>query len=314
MKQSVRLLSGACLFLLATTAAWAPCLLTGYVYCDVNQDGVIDGGDTALSGVGVLVDGAPVAVTDQYGYYHLDESIHICGAEMVSLDMATLPADTTFVDPAANGVTYITHMRQDWLIDSAVCQPSVSQPCWLTAGGVKFDSVAQMLTAQHPANDNGRGPKDSVGGVAYPGCSPFASNGGQWNHVAHSLKLHLIGQDITVLRCGNVPDIPPGSESPVCAVNFIEFEGTGVVKGIHGNKIEDTPVSFFVRAEDRNEPGNEQALNSDEGGLIDRYFLRVVDGDGNVLILVDMNGVDGNTIDPLTITGGNFQIHCTSCD
>ena len=153
------------------------------------------------------------------------------------------------------------------------------------------------------------GPKDSVGGVAYPSCSPFPSNGGQWNHLAHSLKMHLIGKDIMVIRCGNVPDIEPGSESPVCPVNFIEFTGTGVVKGIHGNKMEDLPVSFFVRAEDRNEPGNEHALNSNGGEDIDRYFLRVEDSGGSLVFQVDDGA--GN---PLTITGGNFQIHCTSCD
>ena len=30
-------------------------------------------------------------------------------------------------------------------------------------------------------------------------------------------------------------------------------------------------------------------------------------------ILVDADGVDDGKVDPLTITGGNFQIHCTSC-
>ena len=154
------------------------------------------------------------------------------------------------------------------------------------------------------------GPRDSVGGVAYPSCSAFPSNGGQWNHVAHSLKLHLLGKDITVIRCGDVPGIDPGSESPVCPVNFIEFEGTGVVKGIHGNKMDPIPVDFWVRAEDRNEPGNEHAADGDD---IDRYYLIVVDGDGNIVFEVDEDGNPGS-VDPLTITGGNFQIHCTSCD
>jgi hypothetical protein len=154
------------------------------------------------------------------------------------------------------------------------------------------------------------GPKDSVGGVAYPGCSEFPSNGGQWNHVAHNLDMHLIGKDIQVERCGNVPGIDPGSESPVCSVNFIEFKGQGVVKGIHGNKMDPIPVDFWVRAEDRNEPGNEHAADGDD---IDRYYLIVVDGDGNIVFEVDEDGNPGS-VDPLTITGGNFQIHCTSCD
>jgi hypothetical protein len=190
--------------------------------------------------------------------------------------------------------------------------PCEEEACWFTAGGVKFESITRTRMATND-NSNGGGPKDSVGGVAYPSCSPFPSNGGQWNHVAHSLKLHLIGTDITVIRCGNVDGIEQGSESPVCPFNFIEFEGTGNVMGIHGNDLDKTPVTFFVRAEDRNEPGNEHAVNSNDGEDIDRYFLRVDDGDGNVLILVDVDG-DPETVDPLTITGGNFQMHCTSCD
>jgi hypothetical protein len=311
MKTS-RLFSGLALLLFAATAAWAPCSLTGYVYCDVNQNGEIDAEDEPFAGVGILADGVTVAITDENGYYYVAETFDICDTVTVSLDMTTLPTDTIFVNPGANGVAYVRHMEQDWLIDSEICHPTEGELCWMTGGGVKFDSVAQMKTAQHPGN--GGGPKDSVGGVVYPSCSPFPSNGGQWNHVAHSLKLHLIGQDITVIQCGNVPDIPPGTESPVCPVNFIEFEGTGVVKGIHGNKVGTIPVTFFGRVEDRNEPGNEQAVNSDDGELIDRYFLHVEDGDGNVLIHVDFDGVDNGDVDPLTITGGNFQIHCTSCD
>ncbi len=310
--KTTRLFSGLALVLFAATAAWAPCHLTGYVYCDVNGNQEIDAEDTPFAGVGVLADGVTVAITDENGFYNVPDNFDICSAETISLDMATLPTDTIFIDPASNGVPYITHMNQDWLIDSEICHPTEGELCWMTGGGVKFDSIAQMKVVQHPGN--GGGPKDSVGGVVYPSCSPFPSNGGQWNHVAHGLKLHLIGQDITVIRCGNVPDIPPGTESPVCPVNFIEFEGTGVLKGIHGNKIPDTPVTFWGRVEDRNEPGNEQAVNSNDGELIDRYFLRVVDGDGLVRILVDLDGIDGAEVDPLTITGGNFQIHCTSCD
>jgi len=314
MKKIGGIILSACLLFACATAAWAPDGLSGFVFCDVNQNGEIDEGDTPFSGVGILIDGAPTAVptfTDADGsYYVLDP--YLDGAETLSLDLATLPADATFINPSVNEVTenevtYNNGLQQDWLIGSETCHPTVEQLCWLTAGGVKFEAVTGTLMAQG-------GPKDTVGGVAYPSCSPFPSNGGQWNHVAHSLKLHLIGQDITVIRCGNVPGIDPGSESPVCPVNFIEFEGTGVVKGIHGNKIEDTPVTFFVRAEDRNEPGNEQSVNSNDGDDIDRYFLRVVDGDGNLMILVDEDGIDDGSVDPLTITGGNFQIHCTSCN
>lgn len=180
--------------------------------------------------------------------------------------------------------------------------------CWMTGGGVKFEPVTRTWNAD--IREAG-GPTDSVGGNVYPSCSAFPGNGGNWNHLAHSIKLHLLGTDITVLRCGNVEGIPPGTESPVCPVNFIEWRGTGTVQGIGGNKFGPVEATFFGRVEDRNEPGNEQSANSGED--IDRYFLRVADADGNLLILVDADGVDDGVVDPLTITGGNFQIHCTSC-
>ena len=200
-------------------------------------------------------------------------------------------------------------------IDFVYCTPPPPPPpppppslCWMTGGGVKFERHGDIWSAEM-----GRGgPKDSVGGVVAPSCSPFPSNGGQWNHVAHSLKTHVQGFDIEVIRCGNVEGIEPGTESPVCEVNFIEFQGTGRASGIGGNKMETIDISFFGRVEDRNEPGNEQSATS--GDDIDRYFLRVVDSEGGLVLLVDEDGVDDGSVDPLTITGGNFQIHCTSCD
>lgn len=160
-------------------------------------------------------------------------------------------------------------------------------------------------------SDDNKGPADTVGGVVFPACSSEPSNGGQWNHVAHKDKLHVKGNDVHIVSCGNVPGIEPGSESPVTPFNYIEFEGTGQVLGIHGNKIEPVDVTFFGRVEDRNEPGNEQSATSGED--IDRYFLRVVDGNGDVVYLVDQDG-NPDTVDPITITGGNFQLHTSSCD
>ena len=224
----------------------------------------------------------------------------LCGAKDVGA--GTIVVDFTPILDGGDGCRSFVEG-----IDFVLCEPP-PQLCWLTAGGVKFDRTSDMWSAECRPD---RGPVDTVGGVAYPSCSPDPGNGGNWNHVGHSLNLHLLGQDIRVLRCGNIDGIDPGTESPVCAVNFIEFVGTGVVQGVHGNQIERTDVTFFVRAEDHNEPGNEQSANSGED--IDRYFLRVEDGAGTVLILVDEDG-DQDTVDPLTITGGNFKIHCTSCE
>jgi len=176
--------------------------------------------------------------------------------------------------------------------------------CWLTAGGVKFEPVVGMRMAQH-SNGNGNGPKDSVGGVVYPSCDPDPGDGGNWNHIFHDLKAHLKGTDITVIRCGGSP-----TGSPECPYNLIEFEGTGtLVEGTGNNKVE-YDVEFFAQAVDNNEPGNERA-NEDNGGAdIDTYFLQVFDADGGGLLLEVSDAAGG----PITITGGNFQIHCSSCD
>jgi hypothetical protein len=197
--------------------------------------------------------------------------------------------------------------RTDWLIDSEICRPADQAACWLTGGGVKFEPLLKLNLASH-------GPSTSFGGNVNPGCSPTAGEGGQWNHVAHSEKLHFQGFAIQVVRCGNVPGIEPGSESPVTPFNFIEYQGTGRLKGLKGNKIGTLDVYFFARAEDRNEPGSRGAK---DGADIDRYFLHVYTDPGDPLgstkLLFDIDG-DASTVDPKTITGGNLQLHISSCD
>jgi len=211
--------------------------------------------------------------------------------------------------PSTDTVTATGHYSSYTITDTASATCKQEGMCWLTAGGVKFSPITGIMMAEIKQN----GPQDSVGGNVYPGCNPESGDGGNWNHIAHSKKLHFQGTDIDVIRCGNVPGIEPGSESPVTPYNFIEFQGTGTLKGIGGNKDDFGQVCFWARAEDRNEPGNERALLPGGGADIDRYYLRVFNcSSGQTLLLTD---IDGNpaTIDPITITGGNFQIHVSSC-
>jgi hypothetical protein len=299
------------LLTVSTAQAWH---VDGHVFCDSKQNGLVDDpGDLPLENV-------LVKVVNTAGTFMATDLTHDGGHYLIilpdspdsytlSVDAGTLPGDAMIVVPAGGQYSFSTNEVQqsfsgDFLIKSAVCgSPPPPSLCWMTGGGVKFETITRTWNAQS-------GPKDTVGGVVYPSCSQFPADGGNWNHIAHSLKLHLKGQQIRVIRCGNVEGIPPGTTSPVCSVNFIEFQGTGVLQGIQGNKFSSS-ASFFGRVEDRNEPGNEQA--ADSGALVDRYFLRVVDGGGVLRILIDADGVDDGKVDPLTITGGNFQIHCTSC-
>jgi hypothetical protein len=222
-----------------------------------------------------------------------------------------LGAGQTPVDPASGSFDFCTtdlnrEFRFDFTIDDPSCQTAPGL-CWLTAGGAKFSSITNTLVGEN-------GPEHMWGGNVYPGCSPTAGDGGNWNHVANYLKLHFHGTHIVVDRCGNIDGIPPGSTSPVTPFNYIEFHGTGTLKGIKGNKADYGTVYFFAHCEDRNEPGSS---GQRDGAGKDRYFLHVfsnlADPNGSTLLLVD---VDGNpaTVDPVTITDGNMQIHITSCD
>jgi hypothetical protein len=244
------------------------------------------------------------AITDENGFYSLvlEQNAACYRATVV------LGSSESVAAPASGLVDFCLNEPpgptiQDWVISSPSCQGA----CWLTAGGAKFCPITGTKLGEN-------GPRFSWGGNVNPGCSPTAGEGGQWNTIARDLKLHFQGWQIQVVRCGNVEDIPPGSDSPKTPFNFIEFQGTGTLKGIQGNKVDYGTVSFFARCEDRNEPGS---TGERDGAFKDRYFLHVYsnpsDPNGSTLLLVDVDG-DPATVDPLTITDGNMQIHISSCE
>jgi hypothetical protein len=316
MKKCIIVLSVVFLMFLGANSARA-CHVEGFVYCDSNQNGQLDPADTPFAGVRVNLlnaDGSfsTSAITDEFGYYLMILHEYVPETYRLSLDPATLPADARILVPPVNGQgewvfwsTGYDTFQVDWLVASATC--ASSGLCWLTGGGVKFEPVTGLRMAE-------RGPQHSLGGNVYPGCSPTAGDGGQWNDVDHFNKLHFQGTTVHVVACGNVSGIPPGSTSPVTPYNYIEFQGSGWLKGIKGNKANFPLVYFFARAEDRNEPGSNGAK---AGALIDRYFLWVfldpMDPIGTTLMLVDQDG-NGGTNDPVLITGGNLQLHISSCD
>jgi len=298
--------------------AWAN---SGLVYCDTNQNGMIDEiGDTPLSNVRVTARSADgsffaEAFTDSTGHYII--FLPGAGTYTFAIDTSTIPGGAALlgttrdlnppnIPPAVSSITINVDETFNpyvyYLADSAAC---AGAQCWLTAGGVKFEPLVGATVAVN-------GPRESFGGNVYPGCNADnGNNGGQWNHVSHVNKLHFQGTQIEVVSCGNVVGIPPGSTSPVTPVNFIEFRGTGRLNGINGNKDDFGEVQFFARVEDRGEPGNEKG-NKGPTLDTDRYFLRVFNSANPALLLVDIDG-DPSTVDPLTITGGNLQLHFKPC-
>ena len=283
-----------------SASAWQ---LQGHVYCD----------GTGLPLVGATVKvvntdaGDPfegTGVTDENGFYlilllDVPRSYRAC-IQLGASDVAVTPPSGCY-DFTTSAVDYV--WVRDFVIASPSCQVGA---CWLTGGGARIS-----LITGGPVGDVGKWV--NFGGNVNPGCSPTAGDGGNWNTLDKQLKLHFQGTHIEVIRCGNVDGIPPGSDSPETPFNFIEFQGTGHVSGIQGNKADYPLVYFFGHFEDRNEPGSSGAK---DGALKDRYFLNVftnaADPVGSSIMLVD---VDKNpaTMDPIAITDGNLQIHITSC-
>jgi len=150
--------------------------------------------------------------------------------------------------------------------------PPPQGPCWLTGGGT-IGHIAKGV------------PNYSFGGVVYPGCSPNAADGGNWNVVDHVTGLHFQGQQIIVDGCSGVP-----TGSPPVNVNVIDFHGVGIVDGLG-------TVTFSGHAVD----------NHESGGGSDLLFLTVSSGGTTVM------QIGNSATDPAVIATGNLQIHTSSC-
>jgi hypothetical protein len=235
--------------------------------------------DNALAGVRVYIAGVGEGVTDGLGIVEI-EVPWLGSTYTVCVDATTLPAGVSLSKPCQE-IKVLTDAPPvvEFSVRGDFCDtPPPPGDCWLTGGGTvgKTKGVADY----------------SFGGVVYPGCSPKAADGGNWNVVAHAAGLHFQGQQIIVDSCSGV-----STRSPRVNVNIIDFHGTGIIAGVAGNGTPTTPVTFVGRAID----------NLESGGGNDMLYLRVTDGSGTVL------QIGSSTADPAVISTGNLQIHTTSC-
>jgi hypothetical protein len=267
----------------------------------------------------------PDTITIAQGSTFTFDGIYTCDPQVCPFTLD--PNTVTIACKNAAGVT-CTADPSGALEDTAQdckCE-KVEEPkaCWLTAGGVKFEPLVGKKMAT--ADNGGSGPVISIGGNVNPACSPTAGDGGNWTHLDHKAKLFFQGRQIEVAECGNMHDegiepIYDGSTSPKTPWNYIEFQGTGTLKGILGNKaVYPDKVCFYARAEDRSEPGSKEKLGS---AFIDRYWIRVDDCAGTELYRFGYDYPNPTTIcaddsfactDTIAISGGNLQIHVSSCD
>jgi hypothetical protein len=234
--------------------------------------------DLGAAGVEVCVDGVGCAVTDSLGIATIAVPI---GTHTVCVTESTLPAGATISKPCQT-VKVVSDAPPvvEFDIGGDFCKtPPPPGECWLTGGGTVGKVKGQ--------------PEFSFGGVVYPGCSPKAADGGNWNVISHFQNLHFLGQHIVVDGCSGVP-----TRSPKVTVNVIDFHGEGVIGGIGGNEADRVPVTFVGRAVDF----------AESGGGTDLLYISVSDGSGVVL------QIGTSADDPAVITTGNLQIHQSSCD
>lgn len=234
--------------------------------------------DTARSGIRVCIDGVGCDLTDDLGFASIQ--VPQFDTYTVCVDATTLPAGAS-LSPLCQKIKVISDAPPllEFDLTGAFCStPPPPGPCWLTGGGT-IDKTKNV-------------PNYSFGGVVYPGCSPKAADGGNWNVVDHYTGLHFQGQHIIVDGCSGVP-----TRSPKVTVNIIDFHGEGIVDSNGGDGSDKVDVTFEGRAID----------NAEGGAGSDQLYIKVMIGTTVVLQIGD------SAASPATITTGNLQIHQTSC-
>jgi len=250
------------------------CILTVRVACP---------SDTSAAGISVCAsspNGDYCGITDNLGIVE----IQLPGFDTytVCVDKATLPAGST-LSPTCQKIKVISDAPpvMEFELGGTFCStPPPPGPCWLTGGGTV---------------DKTKGtPNYTFGGVVYPGCSPKAADGGNWNVVDHFTGLHFQGQHIIVDSCSGDP-----TSSPRVTVNIIDFHGEGIITANGGDGSYKIPVTFVGRAID----------NKEGGAGADKLFIKVLNGGGTAVLQIGTSAAD-----PAIISTGNLQIHQTSCN
>src|SRR6266851_8946427 len=191
-----------------------------------NVSGVVScpNGNTA-AGIVVFITGVGSTTTDVNGAYVL-ELPTVSASYAICVDASTLPAGATVSGCSAFSVNVNSQFADvDFTLSGAICSlpPPTPVTCWLTGGGTVGKTKGQ--------------PDFNFGGVVYPGCSPTAAGGGNWNVIDHLDGLHFKGLNITVIGCSGSSD-----KAPPVKVNIIDFMGTGTLAGIDGNSTPETAV------------------------------------------------------------------------
>lgn len=200
------------------------------------------------------------------------------------LDPVTVPTNATPIYPPTGIWVFTLNPDQDvvvsdYLISSPACVSSATAEAFWLRGNASIRT--------------GKGRSDhSVSGSVQPDCQPASGPGGTWNDTAHLLKLTFRGTVSQTVRAGIAAD----------SSSYLEFQGTGTLKGLAGNKVSYPEVSFFCHLEDRTYVSQP-----------DLYYLRVFNSAGATLMLVSGDPANPLNVAPIPITSGDLRISVGTC-
>jgi hypothetical protein len=272
------------LLAVGSASAWNA---SGHVYCDANQDQVVDTLDLPMEGVFVDIESTTgpftaSVTTDSAGSFFTSLP-DFPDSYRESLDETTLPSDATFIDPPVNEHLFTTSEFtapdvRNWLIDSATCRDGDAVGCRVTGGGNDTAGIDPAggwdgsLAEGTSKRQNNTVNRYTFGGQAGANTGQQPQPKGEWTHHQQS------GPDGSFLFHAGTASAPPGTEIDVIVCSDegycsparpapnkqIDFAGVGTFRNI---KNPSSPLAsvvpgdsyhwFEVHIEDLGEPGNE---------------------------------------------------------
>lgn len=304
--KKLRLLLAAALFFVSLCSVSRAATVNGTVFCDANQDGIIDTGDPGIPGVLVVItnennsfSNSAVTAADGSFSIQIPEPNSSAAVEdplsqvfVETLDPASLPAGSTIILPTAVTnltstpayfITYVTTSNQtnlvftsgrgnsstgDWLINNPECG---------SAGNCQLSGDAHI--SGHREVDH------SFGGTILSGNPPS----GQWTDTSRSLKLQFKSTAI---------------QSVICGTESVQFSGTGTLRSLSGRHLPDSDNSVLFTVEIE----NLSAGNGRKTKTVDAYYLRVYNSNSNTLELISADLADPADIAPVPVTLGHLII------
>lgn len=302
------------LYLLLATAALTisipavsrAAIVSGSIFCDANQDGILDNGDIAVQGITVVItnqtgsfSNRAVSAFDGSFNIHipdfnalLETQNPLAQVYIETLEPASMPAGSVIILPTA--VTNITStpayfisfaadhtnlvftsgtgnsFTGDWLINDP--------ECGVSAGTCKVSGDARIAGkggGDHRVADH------EFGGTIVSGNPPR----GRWTDTSRSLRLMFESTSV---------------QSVVCGTGTIDFTGSGRLRSTGPGERERTGVSFTAHVEN-------QATGA-KNKTVTAYYLHVFAADGTTLDLVSTDTADPTNVAPVAVTSGHLGI------